>query len=817
MRFTLSWLRDHLETTAELSDITATLSAIGFEVEAVDDRAALAPFRIAHVIEAAPHPAADRLKVCRVDAGEGEVQVVCGAPNARSGMKAVFAPPGSFIPGLGVTLKVGRIRGVESAGMLLSAREIGIGEDHSGIVALPDEAPTGASYAAWAGLDDPVIEVNVTPNRGDALAVRGLARELAAAGRGTLRPFDPAPVPARFAAPFGWDIQWPEACPFVLGRSFRGLTNRESPDWLKRRLLAIGLRPINALVDITNYFTFDLGRPLHVFDQAKLAGDRLTLRRGRGETLRALNGRDYVLTEEDLVIADARGVVSLAGIMGGEASGCDETTTEVFLECAYFDPVRIGMTGRRLQIPSDARARFERGIDPALMPAALEAASRMILELCGGEAGEVVKAGAMPEVGRLARLRFRRLAAFGGHAVPAEEAIARLEALGFAVTARDAEAVVVQVPSWRHDVAPLSAACDFAPSIDAEKQAELAARAAEAEAEADLVEEVLRIGGLDAVPPVSLRAPVPVPEPAATPLARASALTRRVLASRGLAETVGFSFISRDLARRLGGAPEELRLLNPIAADLDQLRPTPLGSLLLALARNRARGWGMPALFEIGPAFDDAGEHHVAAGIRGGTTPRHWAEPSRPLDAFDAKADLYAVFAALGVAPDTLAVQEAAALPFHPGRSAVIGRGAERFGRFGELHPELLAALDLEGPVVGFEVFLDRLPSLTRRRPPPLTLSPFQPIRRDFAFLVDRDVPAEAIVRAARGAERSLIRGVQVFDVYEGETVPAGRKSVAIEVLIAPTDHVLSDAEIQAVAERVVKAVEKATGAVLRR
>lgn len=817
MRFTLGWLREHLATQAPLADITATLSAIGFEVEAVDDRAALAPFRVARVIEALPHPAADRLKVCRVDAGAGEVQVVCGAPNARSGMKAVFAPPGSFIPGLGVTLKVGRIRGVESAGMLLSAREIGIGEDHSGIVELPAEAPVGEPYAAWAGLDDPVIEVNVTPNRGDALAVRGLARELAAAGLGVLRPFAPAPVTSRFPAPLVWEIAWPEACPWILGRSFRGLVNRESPAWLRQRLLAIGLRPINALVDITNYFTFDLGRPLHVFDQAKLAGDRLTLRPGAGETLKALNGREYVLGAEDLVIADARGVVSLAGIMGGEASGCDESTTEVFLECAFFDPVRIGLTGRRLQIASDARARFERGIDPALMPDALEAASRMILELCGGEAGEVVSAGAMPALARTARLRFDRLATFGGHAVPAEVALARLAALGFEVAARDAEAVVVRVPSWRHDIAPLRAACDFAPAIGAEVRAHLAARAAEAEAEADLIEEVLRIGGLDAVPPVSLRAPAPVPGAAFTPRARATALARRVLAARGMAETVGFSFIPHDLAARLGEAPESLRLLNPIAADLDQLRPTPLGSLLLAFARNRARGLGTPALFEIGPAFGAEGESWVVAGLRGGMTPRHWAEPARPFDAFDAKGDLWAVLEALGVASDSLMTAGAAGLPFHPGRSALTGRGAERYGRFGELHPELLAALDLEGPVVGFEVFLDRLPAAGRRRPAPLTLSPFQPLRRDFAFLVDREVPAEAIVRAARGADRGLIRSVQVFDVYEGGALPAGRKSVAIEVLIAPSDHVLSDAEIQALAERVVKAVEKATGAELRR
>ena len=440
MKFTLSWLRTHLDTDASLAAITDTLTRIGLELEGVQDRgAALAPFRIARVVEAVAHPNADRLRVCLVDAGDAvPVSVVCGAPNARTGLIGVFAPAGSFIPGTGTTLKVGEIRGVQSAGMLLSDREMGLGDDHSGIVELPDDAPVGEPYARWAGLDDPVIDISVTPNRGDALAVRGVARDLAAAGLGTLRPFAPARVPAVFASKLVWCIDMPQACPWVLGRTVRGLRNGPSPQWLQDRLLSVGLRPINALVDITNFFTIDLGRPLHVFDAGKVHGGGLLFRPGESETFRALNGKDYTVGPEDCAIADARGVQSLAGVIGGEATGCDEHTTSVFLECALFDPVRIALTGRRHGITSDARQRFERGIDPALMPDAVEAATRMILDLCGGEASAVVSAGAEPAWQRQATLRFARLRDFGGLDVPAGDAVDSLQRLGFAVTARDA-------------------------------------------------------------------------------------------------------------------------------------------------------------------------------------------------------------------------------------------------------------------------------------------------------------------------------------------------------------------------------------------
>ncbi len=818
MKFSLSWLRDHLETTASLAEIAQTLSAIGLEVENVDDRArALAPFRIARVIEAAPHPDADRLRACRVETGEGgAVSVVCGAPNARTGLKTVFAPPGSLIPGTGITLKTGRIRGVESAGMLLSLREMGLGEDHAGIVELPDDAPVGASYAEWAGLDDAVIEIAVTPNRGDALAVRGIARDLAAAGLGRLKQWSAPAVPARFPSPLAWRIDWPEACPFVLGRSFRGLRNGPSPDWLAARLRAIGLRPINALVDITNFFTFDIGRPLHVFDIKKITGPEMVLRRGTGEVLQALNNREYRLEREDCVIADAAAARSLAGIMGGVESGCDHETTEMFLECALFDPVRIAQSGRRLQIHSDARARFERGIDPALMPEAVEAASRMILDLCGGEASELVSAGAMPRWQRRASLRLSRLREFGGVEIAPETAITRLEALGFTLAAREGERLSFAVPSWRNDIAA-AGALDFAPTIAPDYAARLAMRVAEIEPEADLIEEVLRLGGLDAVPSVSLPRTAALPGPALTQAGARAALVRRVLAARGLLECVSFSFMARDEAARFGAAPASLRLLNPIAADLDQLRPTPLAALVPALARNLARAAGEVMLFEIGPGFAADGAVEIATGLRAGAPPRHWAMPARAFDAFDAKADALAVLAALGVAPDSLTTSAEPLGHYHPGRAGVLRLGPKNtLAAFGELHPNLLAAFDLAGPVAAFEIFLDAIPAAKRRRRGAADLPPLQPLTRDFAFVVAENVPAEAVLRAARGAERALITAVSLFDVYAGENLPEGQKSLAIAVTLQPRERALTDAEIETISARITAAVTAATGAKLR-
>ncbi len=818
MKFTLSWLREHLDTDAPLDAITDTLTRIGLELESVHDRgAALAPFRIARVTAAVPHPNADRLRACTVDTGSGApVSVVCGAPNARTGMLAVFAPPGSVIPATGAVLKAGDIRGVQSAGMLLSAREMGLGDDHTGILDLPADAPVGETYARWAGLDDPVIDVSVTPNRGDALSVRGIARDLAAAGLGTLKPWAAPPVPAQFASPLHWAIAMPAACPWVLGRTLRVARNDASPRWLADRLTAIGLRPINTLVDVTNFFTFDLGRPLHVFDAAKVAGGMLTMRPGAGESFRALNGRDYIATAEDCVIADAAGVQSLAGVIGGEATGCDAATRTVFVECALFDPVRVALTGRRHQIVSDARQRFERGIDPALLPDAIEAATRMILDLCGGAASEVVAAGAEPAWRRTATLRFARLAGLGGLAVPAEEAVGSLRRLGFTVAARDAERVTVNVPPWRNDIAAATP-LDPAPGLDVR----VAAPGRDvAEPEADLVEEVLRLRGLDAVPPVSMSVPGPVPRPTLTPRQARSALARRVLAAQGLAECVTFSFMAAEQAALFGPPDPGLRLANPIAADLDQLRPTPLATLLLAARRNAARGWPDLGLFEIGPAFLEVlptTQPAFCAGLRTGATPRNWAAPSRPVDAMDARGDADAVLASLGVPMEALSVTADAPGFYHPGRSGVIRQGPKlALARFGALHPRVLAALDLPGPVVAFEVFLDAIPDPKRRRRAPPDLPPFMPLRRDFAFVLADDVPAEAVLRAVRGAERTLIAGVALFDVYAGPPLEAGQKSLGVEVTLQPRDRTLAEAEIEAAAARIAAAVAKATGGRLR-
>ncbi|MDT7950804.1 MAG: phenylalanine--tRNA ligase subunit beta [Acetobacteraceae bacterium] len=817
MKFTLSWLRTHLDTDATLEAITDRLTGIGLELESVTDPGqALRPFRVAHVLEAVQHPNADRLRACTVDAGEGPVSVVCGAPNARTGLKVVFAPPGSFIPGTGVTLKVGDIRGVVSAGMMLSRREMGLGEDHDGIVELPEDAPVGVSYVDYAGLDDPVIDIAVTPNRGDALSVRGVARDLAAAGLGRLKPWSPLPVAGRFDSPVGWEIRDAEACPWVLGRTVRGLVNGPSPAWLQARLTSIALRPINALVDVSNFFTVDLGRPLHVFDADRVQGGVLTFRRGAGESFSGLNGRDYVVDPADCVIADAAGVQSLAGVMGGDATGCTESTTSVFIECALFDPVRVALTGRRHAIVSDARQRFERGIDPALLPCALEAATHMVQSLCGGEASHVVAAGAEPRWQRSATLRFERLAGLGGLAVPADDAVDILERLGFAVESRTAEAVSVAVPSWRNDIAaPI--VLDQAPSLDPARAARAAEGCAAIEPEADLVEEVLRIQGLDTIPPVSLPRSGPVPAATLTPRQVRGAIARRVLASSGLLETVSFSFMQGREAALFDGGDPALQVVNPISADLDQLRPTPVASLALAAGRNAARGLSSALLFEIGPSFAAGGQENVAAGLMTGMSERHPLAPARPYGALDAKAAAMAVLAAVGVPADSLTVTTDAPTWYHPGRSGVVRQGPKLIlAHFGEVHPSVLSGLDLIGPAAAFEVFLDRVPEAKRRKRAAPDLPPFQPVRRDFAFLVDAAVPAETVLRAARGAERTLITGASIFDVYQGDKIAPELKSVGIEVVLQPKERSLTDAEIEAASAKIVESVAKRTGATLR-
>ncbi|TDH59522.1 phenylalanine--tRNA ligase subunit beta [Dankookia rubra] len=822
MKFPLSWLRAHLETEAPLAEILAVLNRIGLEVEGVEDRgASLAAFRIARVVEAVQHPNADRLRALKVDAGDGRlISVVCGAPNARTGLVGVLAMPGDHIPGTGITLKVGEIRGVKSEGMMCSARELGLGDDHTGIIDLPEDAPVGASYVRYASMDDPVIEISVTPNRGDALSVHGVARDLAAAGLGRLKPLVPSAIAAAYPAPLHWEIADPRACDYVLGRAVRGVRNGPAPAWIRDWLLAIGLRPINALVDVTNLFTYGLGRPLHVFDVAKVQGRTLTMRMARpGESLAALNGKTYALTDQDGIIADAAGPEALGGIIGGTHSGCDETTTEVFIECALFDPVRIALSGRRHDIRTDARARFERGVDPALPAVALDLATALIQELCGGEASEVSAAGTEPAWQRDATLRFERLAGLGGAEVPADEAVGILERLGFAVKTRDAAQVTVAVPSWRNDIAA-KGALDQAPSIPAERARAAAEGCAAVEPEADLVEEVLRIRGLDTIPAVSLPVARIVPPPALTPKQARAVLARRVLAARGMLDCVGFGFLEQKSAALFGETPDALRLVNPIAADLDQMRPTPVASLALAAARNAARGWPDVALSELGAAYRDpspTGQLQVAAGLRAGHTPRHWAEASRPVDAMDAKGDALAVLAALGVPMAAVTVTTDAPGFYHPGRSGVLRQGPKVvLATFGELHPKVRAALDLSGPAVAFEVFLDAIPEPKRRRKGAPDLPAFQPLRRDFAFLVDEAVTAEAVLRAARGADKALVADVALFDRYAGDKLPVGKVSLGVQVTLQPREATLTDAQIEAVAEKIVAAVTKATGASLR-
>ncbi|MCX7374545.1 MAG: phenylalanine--tRNA ligase subunit beta [Alphaproteobacteria bacterium] len=818
MKFPLSWLREHLDTDAHPDAIAETLTRIGVEVEGIEDRAAaLAPFVIARVIEVVQHPNADRLRSLRVDVGDGrELSVVCGAPNARTGMLGVAALPGAYIPGTDITLKAGEIRGVKSEAMMLSAREMGLGDDHSGIMDLPEDAPIGARYVDYAGLDDPIIEVKVTPNRGDALSVRGVARDLAAAGLGKLKPLMVPPIAATYPSPLQWRIEDPRACNWVLGRGIRGVKNGPSPQWLQDRLVAIGLRPINALVDVTNLFTFGLGRPLHVFDVAKVQGDTLFMRMAReGETLAALNNKTYSLTAEDGVIADAAHVDALGGIIGGESTGCDETTTECFIECAIFDPVRVALSGRRHGVFTDARARFERGVDQAFPRQALELATALMMELCGGEASEVSEAGTEPAWRRSATLRFERLSGLGGLAVPREEAIARLTRLGFTTLGENATSLTVMVPSWRNDVAaPMH--LDQAPGLEPARAAAARAGAESMEAECDLVEEVLRLGGLDAVPPVSLPRAAAVPLPAVTPAQARASLARRMLAARGCLDNVTYGFLDGATATLFGGGDAALRVQNPIASDLDQMRPTPIASLAQAAARNAARGFADVALSEVGGAYAPGAQQALACVLRAGSTPLHWAETARPVAALDAKADAMAVLEALGVAMQGLITASEAPAHYHPGRSATLKAGRTVLAHFGELHPGLCAKLGLAGAAVSCEVFLDAIPEPKRRKRAQPDMPAFQPVRRDFAFVVDAGVAADALLRAARGAERALIADVALFDRYAGDRVAEGKVSLAIQVTLQPRERTLTDAEIEAVAQKVVAAVGKATGATLR-
>ncbi|WP_181706331.1 phenylalanine--tRNA ligase subunit beta [Chthonobacter rhizosphaerae] len=805
MKFTLSWLKDHLDTEASLDDVVEALTMIGLEVEAVTDPgAALKAFRIAKVLTADKHPNADKLRLLSVDAGLGEpVQVVCGAPNARAGLVGVFASPGTVIPSSGEALAVGTIRGVESRGMMCSERELLLSDEHTGIIELPEDAPVGVSFADYRGGSDPVIEIAITPNRPDCLGVRGIARDLAARGLGRLKPDPVEMIPGSFPNPIPVELRFTEetasACPVFAARVVKGVRNGPSPQWMQDRLKAIGLRPISALVDITNYVSYDRGRPLHVYDAAKITGT-LHARLGReGESFVALDGRTYAVDAEACVIADDAGVLGFGGIMGGEASGSTEATTDVLIESAWFDPNRTARTGRRFGINSDARYRFERGVDPAFVLAGLELATRMVMDLCGGEPSEAIMAGQPPISVKVIDFPLSEVKRLSGLDLPATEITATLEALGFEVSGFG-DARTVTVPSWRPDV----------------------------EGKADLVEEVVRIVGLDRVKTTPLPRLQSVGAKVLTPIQIRTRRAKRTLAARGLVEAVTWSFVKKTEAELFGGGAPALALANPISADMSDMRPSLIPGLAAAVRRNVARGFDDVALFEVGQVFAGTrpeDQFTAATAVRRGTSGlvgagRHWAGTAEAVGVYDAKADALALLDQLGF--DVARAQVARGAPswFHPGRSGTIQLGPQTvLGWFGELHPAVLDSLDVAGPIVAAEILLERIPlpkDKGSRTKPPLAASDLMPVVRDFAFVVDDGVEAARIVKAALGAAKPLVTDVSVFDVYRGEHVGAGRKSVAIAVTLTPTDRTLTEDDIEAVSKSVVAAVAKATGATLR-
>jgi phenylalanyl-tRNA synthetase beta chain len=803
VKFTLSWLKEHLTTDETLDALADKLTMIGLEVESIKDPGkALAPFTIARVISAVQHPNADRLRVCMVDTGDGTpVQVVCGAPNARADLVSVFSPPGTYIPGKNITLGIGNIRGVESRGMLCSAAELELSDDADGIIELPADAPIGTPYAAWAKLNDPMIEINLTPNRSDCTGVHGIARDLAAADMGVFQENSPATIKGTFPCPVKVTLDFgstPPLCPAFGLRLIKGVKNGPSPEWLQKRLTAIGLRPINTLVDITNYLTFDRARPLHVFDAAKVHGD-LTVRRAKqGEQVLALDGKTYTLDDTMCVIADRNGVESLAGVMGGEASGCSAETTDVLVESALWDPLNIAQTGRKLGIQTDARYRFERGVDPNFMRPGLELATQMILDLCGGTPSEVVVAGKVEAPEPIVDFPLTELKRLAGLDVSANDVRRVLVHLGFFV-AGSGPVVKVAVPSWRPDV----------------------------HGKADIVEEVVRIVGLERVPATPFPQSDTMFKPVLTPIQTRTRKAKRALASRGMQEAVTWSFIGKAHAELFGGGKPELALANPIASDLSDMRPSLLPGLIANAQRNADRGLPDVALFEVGQIFtgDQPQDQFTAAsGVRRALAKasgigRHWVGGGM-VDVFDVKGDALTVLTAAGAPAQALQIVPGGPAWLHPGRSGTIQIGPQNvLGYFGELHPRTLEALDVQGPLVVFEVILERIPEAKAkptRMKPVLELSPLQPVVRDFAFVVDRKVRAGDVVRAAQNVDRKLITNVGVFDVYEGKGIDPDKKSIAIAVTLQPRDKTMTDQDIDAIAQKIVAEVSKRTGATLR-
>jgi phenylalanyl-tRNA synthetase beta chain len=790
MKFTLSWLKDHLETTASLSEIARKLVTLGLEVESIEDPAEkYKGFVVATVVESGRHPNADRLSLCFADAGNGErIQVVCGAPNVRIGMKVAFAPVGVTIPSTGTVLKKGKIRDIESFGMFCSATELGMGQEADGIMDLDSSLISGTPLAEALGLGDPIIDVGITPNRSDCFGIRGIARDLAASGIGTLKPLAYNAPKGTFPCPVAVSIDDSEGCHDFQFQVVKGVHNGPSPDWVQQRLIAIGLRPLSALVDITNYLTHDLGRPLHVFDLAKIKGNLIIRKAKAGETFVALNGKDYVLEESMTVIADDTGVLSLGGIIGGISTACLEDTVDVLIECAAFDAIRITNTGRSLSILSDARTRFERGVDIHSIRPGLDAATDLVLQWCGGTVSEGAvathkkpQANAQPTPITLTK---GKLTSLSGLDISMEEAKKHLEALDFTIVSSDATKLTAQAPTYRLDI----------------------------EGPADLVEEVLRLKGYDHLP----NTPIPIlemkNEPASIP-----SIVKRALAARGLNEAVTWSFMEEALALKFGGKDPSLRISNPISIELSYMRPSIIPNLIQAAIRNQDRAQGTVALFEVGPQYEPNNQRLVAAGLTAGSTgPRHWSQAPRPHDVFDAKAHALAVLNTLGVFEISLQTEATGPSYYHPGRKGSFKQGNRIVAQFGEIHPTIIADLAGDGAFAGFEVYLDQLPPL-RIKKSAIQLSPYQPVTRDFAFVVDDAIAADKVVNAISKADRDLITAIHIFDVYKGDKLAANEKSLAIQVRLEPQSGTLTETQITEVCDKIVENVSKATGGVLRK
>lgn len=785
MKFTLSWLKEYLETTASLEAIRDKLTSLGLVVDKVENRMEeLSSFKICEIVDIEKHPNADRLKVCRVNTGQEILQIVCGGANARKGLKTVLAPVGAIIPSSQTVIKVGKVRDVESFGMLCSGEELLLEEKSEGIIEVDPKAPVGEIYAKWLGLDDPFIEIEITPNRGDCLGVHGVARDLAATGIGKLKSLNPVKIQGQFSCPISLNLDL-KACPYFTGRVIRGVKNGPSPLWLQRRLESIGLRPISALVDITNFFNYDRARPLHVFDADKLKGS-LNIRLSKtGESLTALDGKTYALTEEMTVISDDSGIISLAGLMGGEGTGCDETTQNVFLESAFFDPVQIALTGQKLGIISDSRYRFERGVDPASTLSGLEAATQMILEICGGEPSEYIIAGEEPDLKCEILYDPIRVKTLGGLDVSLERQKEILSPLGFDLEPKESKLKVI-TPTWRFDV----------------------------EQPSDLVEEVLRVEGYDKIPALPYQ-DRPRTKPM-TPLQDRRFMVRQILANQGLLEAVTYSFMSQEMGKAFGGISEDLVLLNPISQELEAMRPSLLPHLLKAVLDNQARGEGSVRLFEVGPQYtatDPKGQKIMVTGLRAGSFHfGSWNEKKRPVDIYDVKADVSQV---LNAFKTSTTWERTAPQWYHPGRSAAIKLGNLVLGYYGEIHPRVIKAFDLKGPVVAFELFLDLIPLPKRKstQKQKLVLSAYQAVERDFSFVVDREIPADSLIMAALKDNKALGNTAIVFDVFDLEN---NKKAVGIRFRLQADDHTLTEQEIQDFSQKVISQVYAVTGGVLR-